>query len=1114
MNEETVKTFQTKLEVYRAQEKRQVLVTALYRWLLLFLPLCFFALAVNALFLIPSTGRVILLLLAMGFLVTAFVRNVAPPLYRLLLLPNTPSLNQIALQVGEHYPTVHDRLANAFQLLRKLERNPEAYSADLIQAAFYQVAKELQDQDFGTIRDERHLRLLKKQLFAVVAIFMVLSLGLVQRLNTGALRLFYPLRDFQPSASQTFTVLPGHATVIKGQDLVIRVVPREAIRTLAELKIHKNGQEEIVALHRGDDDTLRYRFVAVRDSFSYCVQTEKVKSAWYEVAVIELAMLRALQVKLYPPSYTRQDPFLLPENLGDISSLRGTRVEVRAECNKRVDSAWVSFQSGKRLAMDITDRRLTATFLVEQDDRYRFCLMDRPGLPAAEQIEYHIRAISDQYPFVRIVIPGQDVELTQEMQLPLLIEAQDDYGLSRMQLRYQVLAAGETEVDSARFQQQDIPAPLSDQMRVAMPWDLSESPLLPDETLVYGVRVYDNDAVSGPKSGHSEFYRARFPSLYEMYQDLAQRQEQALDQMESIYERGLDLNKKVEELQREYQRETQLDWQKKQQLDDTREQQEEIQQGLEQVSHSLAEMVQKMEQNDLVSLETLKKYETLQQLIEEIMTPELQKVMQQLAEAMQKLDPNLLKKTLEELQLSVQDVNKSLDRSIALLKKFKMEQQLDQAIRTVQKMAEEQKRISEQAQPSGTENLAAEQQALQDQLEQLDKLLQSLEQEMERQPGLPQEQIQRARELLTSTEMSQQMAKMKNLLAQKEAGDSQSCSSSIQQKLAEAENELQQAKDKLSGAQRRKAMEALQRGMRDLLELSQMQENLLNRSEQSTSASQEIQKIAEEQQSVAAGLDRVMEQIFSASRESMYIDPRISSALGQAVQNMSQSLRSLEERNQAAATGRQGQALASLNRAAKQMHQALQAMMSGGGSGMSMEQFMQQMQAMAAAQQGINQQTEALGGQMGLAQQAAMARLAAEQAQLRKTMEQLAQEAGDLSGAVGSLDKMVEDMKQVEKDLGRQVTRTTIQRQQQILSRMLDSQKSMREREYDRKRKAETGKSYSAKSPKELPTDLGEHKKKWQQDLLRAKKEGYTRDYLELIKQYYEALFEKETVHP
>ena len=67
------------------------------------------------------------------------------------------------------------------------------------------------------------------------------------------------------------------------------------------------------------------------------------------------------------------------------------------------------------------------------------------------------------------------------------------------------------------------------------------------------------------------------------------------------------------------------------------------------------------------------------------------------------------------------------------------------------------------------------------------------------------------------------------------------------------------------------------------------------------------------------------------------------------------------------------------------------------------------------------------------------------------------------------------------------------------------------QREFSRERKAETGKNYVTTSPDALPDDLGERKNQLEQDLLRAKKEGYTRDYLRIIEEYFKALTENET---
>jgi len=46
--------------------------------------------------------------------------------------------------------------------------------------------------------------------------------------------------------------------------------------------------------------------------------------------------------------------------------------------------------------------------------------------------------------------------------------------------------------------------------------------------------------------------------------------------------------------------------------------------------------------------------------------------------------------------------------------------------------------------------------------------------------------------------------------------------------------------------------------------------------------------------------------------------------------------------------------------------------------------------------------------------------------------------------------------------------------------------------------------------PGRLPANLGERENRLREDLLRAKKEGYSKDYLELIRKYFEALSRKE----
>ena len=118
---------------------------------------------------------------------------------------------------------------------------------------------------------------------------------------------------------------------------------------------------------------------------------------------------------------------------------------------------------------------------------------------------------------------------------------------------------------------------------------------------------------------------------------------------------------------------------------------------------------------------------------------------------------------------------------------------------------------------------------------------------------------------------------------------------------------------------------------------------------------------------------------------------------------------------------------------------------------------------------------------------------------------------GNRSEIPGRLDQIAQDMEEVAKDLQSYSTdRRTVDRQRRILSRLLDAQRSVRQRDYSRQRQAESGGNILGEDPGYLPLDFGERRNRLQEDLLRAKKEGYTQDYLELIKQYFDALAREE----
>jgi hypothetical protein len=104
-------------------------------------------------------------------------------------------------------------------------------------------------------------------------------------------------------------------------------------------------------------------------------------------------------------------------------------------------------------------------------------------------------------------------------------------------------------------------------------------------------------------------------------------------------------------------------------------------------------------------------------------------------------------------------------------------------------------------------------------------------------------------------------------------------------------------------------------------------------------------------------------------------------------------------------------------------------------------------------------------------------------------------------------------MDEVIKDLQRRrFTRKTKERQQRILSRMLDSQTSMTQRGFKDERKSTSAESIVVfEGPGGLPTDMGQRQSLALQALNKAINAGYSREHQIMIKRYFNSLSQLQT---
>jgi hypothetical protein len=236
----------------------------------------------------------------------------------------------------------------------------------------------------------------------------------------------------------------------------------------------------------------------------------------------------------------------------------------------------------------------------------------------------------------------------------------------------------------------------------------------------------------------------------------------------------------------------------------------------------------------------------------------------------------------------------------------------------------------------------------------------------------------------------------------------------------------------------------------------------------------------------------VEDSLFALSKRVVQIEPIVNEEISNINKNIAKAIEEIGERVTVGATTRQQYAMTSYNNLALLLDEALQQMqmqmanqMPGegncekpGGKGAkpssgkmskmqeAMGKKLEELQKGMQKGQKPGDRKPGMGGQ-GMSEE--IAKMAAEQAAIRREIEKMAQELNERGKGEGKgLQEAAEKMEEIEKDLvNQEITRETIKRQEDILTRLLESEKAEREREYDNQRESNSPKTNQTSNPEE-----------------------------------------------
>lgn len=757
------------------------------------------------------------------------------------------------------------------------------------------------------------------------------------------------------------------------------------------------------------------------------------------------AFLGSLTVTAHYPRYLDLEDEPVPVSGDTLLLPSGTRLRTEGEATAELSSgAWV--WNGGQSALAIDGAEFTGQFNPGSSGQYRLQLVTRSGGPlAGDSVFLPIRIIPDSAPSVSIPVPGVDTIAPLSLRLPLVIEAEDDYGLTQVEVEsHRVSRLG--VADPARKEIVTLPTGPTDRAVLNFDFNLNDRGLLPGDTVHYFVRARDNSPAG--QSGRSREYLLRLATLSEVRAAAREASDNVGSRLDSLAAESKRLERTTEDLSQS--RERPATGQNRGQTDETMsyeaakraeavaEAQSDMMNRAEALKEALEELQRSAEAAGLNDPAWQERLKEIQEQLDRALTPELRERLAELQRALSELDPERAKEALQQLAEAQKELREALERSKELFERAAIEGDMANLAAESEELTKEQEQWAQQAEQANSATAAAEEQELAKRTDSLAAELNRLAQEVEQDRK---EAIENAAD--RAEQAAQQMRQASQSAQQGKRQQAKQQGQQAAQTLDPLGEQLQQEQQDMQQEWRQEVVDAMDRAMTETTRLTERQLSLSEsfRRGDASAATRSEQGALEE------GVDNLLEQLKAASGKNALVSPQIAVSLSMAARQMQRARQAVSSGspNTRDAADAAGQAVDALNAAAYQLVRS-RGDVSGAGSGSGMQEAMERMQQMAGQQGQMSQQASGMlpmAGNSGMQQQ--LRTLASQQRAMAEELERMRAQ-GNSPGAA--------ELAQEARDLARRLEagrldRETVDRQERLFHRMLDAGRTLQGQQQD-----------------------------------------------------------------
>jgi hypothetical protein len=1063
--------FEDILKLLRKQWAGQILKTRLLKLLHYNSLYVVLIISAESIWYFSSTVRWILLLpFIANIILFLWIRDY----YRKCQLHRYPEINnQLMDKLGREIDTVQDHLINAWQL----SKNTDDLSLYAVQTFWNHTPYKHLVEHIHKRKNPEYYVLLRRNSIISAIVACVFILFLSQPAN----RLLTPGKEYAIPFPWSFQIEPGDAVIKEGDTLNISIrhnLPPVFPKYVQVYSQHRTEQFIPYQIH---DSLSVVSIINPSSSFTYrfLIRRPHIFKPWkvrysenFNVKVIKKPVPELLEFEVIPPEYAGLKREYYTGGTDRIHLLSGSVLKITGRLSHPAGLVTVQ-SSAQKKTLSVSGQNFHGSIIPRESGVLTLHAEDTAGVSLADDLIYRISVHRDEAPKVTVLIPDSLVLLNEIMSLQWMIYISDDYGIDKTALEYRTLRSFQIEADtnwniiSLPFNESLLNQALTDI------WKIDER-LSPGDEIEFRFMVQDNNSLSGPGVSRSSILKARYPSLTELFERRRTQHENSQGELENLQTITRELQEKAEEFRQDILKKGDTDWGEKETFENLIRQQQAVKEELSKIRENLEKQIHELSEQQIFSDEILDNMDYMQKLIRDLENSDIFRELQKMQEKIRRdPDANTLRDLAEQFGEYTRNFEESLERTIKLLETLRDLEALERGEKILSDLVREQHELLENHQQRQSHELAATEKDLSEKISSLQKELERSDKNLSEDLR---DLLEEFSEFIKETDAKHNLEEASDAFSRNERQKGQEAAELSYEKMKEMLNQYREMGASFHQSGKEEILKEFHNILRRALIISEKQEALIPGTKNLSNDSPDLHTKSSLQNRIDSELDLIYQGLKTISQKTFFMGPAPFDQLENVKNTSKEIMNYLKD-------GRSFNAEQSMQKGLGQINEltatvfTLMGQAQSSESGTGMESFMEQLQAMAGMQQGINSETQSLAmpgpGNAGMD---LMSELAARQQALRRQLSQLRQtmeQAGN-GGSDQQLERIGKEMEEVINDLRKNsVSRRTLQRQQGIQQRLLDASRSIRTRDLSKERESRRGEQVIREGPEQLPKDLG-----------------------------------------